>query len=476
MPAKNRFAASANLILTALLIMVYSDYVSAANILKVGTDTADNGLQVIYHHRDDSDTFSAQLVVNVGLRDFSCDDKQLPHLLEHMLLEGTKRFDRKTLRQRIRNLGGSTSAYTRMDTTYFTISLHSDYPDVALDTLFSLISEPRFEAKDFERSKQIIHAEQGSSSHSLMPMSKSIPVLTETAKAQLFGGSELFCETLSSPDHLQLDQIRALHRTHYVASNMTLIVIGHFRQQRIHQLLRESFLRLPLTPRPERQPLPHTQSDFAPVNANNALLNPEASLYLYLPAVPLSHPHRPHYSIIAEYLSEQLFYEVRGSRGLGYTPRARLEHSDDVGFIEATTKTSAELLPDARAAFLEQYRTLLDKGIPRAEVSRIQHKQILEFESKQRDHDDLAEIYRQYRAEIRQHGALPDLVGSIRQVTATQVNQVIRSELPAEPLVATLVRPPLYQVALQIIFSSIVITTLAWPLWRWSRRRNRPRS
>ncbi|RLP56408.1 MAG: insulinase family protein [Ketobacter sp.] len=441
-------------------------------LMQVKSFTADNGLHVIFHHRDDSDTFTAQLVVNLGLQDFSCKDRQAPHLLEHMLLEGTTRFDRKTLRQRIRNLGGKTKAYTREESTYYTISLHSDYPDIALDTLHSVISEPRFNKQDFITSKQIIHAEQGSNSNSTSPFGKPIPVLTEMAKAQLFKGTELYCDNLSSPDHLRLDYIKALYRDHYVASNMTLIVIGHFDEQAILELIGSRFMALPMLPEPKHNPIPRWQPDYATINARNALFNPEANLHLYLPGVGSTDPLADYYEIIAEYFSEQLYYEVRGAKGLGYTPRAHLDNTTRYGYIEATTKTTSRWLPEAQQSFVDLYQQLQKKGIPEKDVERIKAKLVLEFESKQRDHDELASIYRRNRFQIRETGKMPDFVANIKQVNAGKLNQVIATRFPPNPLIATHVRPSLYLTVLQFVLISMVVTAMIWPLLRRLRKRN----
>ncbi|MFX5393286.1 hypothetical protein ABTD32_20000, partial [Acinetobacter baumannii] len=47
-----------------------------------------NGLQVILKDGYERDHVSIRLVVGVGLDDFGCDQKELPHLLEHLLFSG----------------------------------------------------------------------------------------------------------------------------------------------------------------------------------------------------------------------------------------------------------------------------------------------------------------------------------------------------------------------------------------------------
>ena len=47
-----------------------------------------NGLQLLLKPGTERGHVAIRLVVGVGLDDFDCDDKELPHLLEHLLFSG----------------------------------------------------------------------------------------------------------------------------------------------------------------------------------------------------------------------------------------------------------------------------------------------------------------------------------------------------------------------------------------------------
>lgn len=55
---------------------------------------------------------SIRLVVGVGFADFSCREKQLPHLLEHLFFSGLDGGDEADLEARMQALGGQWNAYT----------------------------------------------------------------------------------------------------------------------------------------------------------------------------------------------------------------------------------------------------------------------------------------------------------------------------------------------------------------------------
>ena len=458
-----------HLILSNVAMADSGDSSMTQKLFQVDSQTLANGLHIIRHHRDDSDTFSAQVVVELGLSDFDCKNKQVPHLLEHMLFEGTERFDSKTLRQRVLDHGGKSQAFTVDEYTHFTVHVHSDYPQIAFENLYSMITESRFSKVSFEKSKQIIHTEQGTSSGAVNPLWSSAGILTDQAKAQLFSGTQRYCSQLSNPDPINYKTMMNYFRSHYVASNMTLILIGHFNDQEVNHLIEQTFAKLPESPKPAATKLAQTNPRYGPIRAKRPMLNPQADLLLYVPAVGKRHPDYPAFEIIAEYFSEQLFYEVRGEKALGYTPRARIDANGELGVLEASTGTSDALLKKAETAFLEMYNQLRTQGISNHNIERIKRKLILRFESKQRDHNHLAQLYRHHREAIKTTGDMPNLVQSLEQVQPDHIASLL-AQFPSQPLVATLVRPPISRAIVYIILISIVFTGLAWPLLRWIRK------
>ncbi len=441
-------------------------------LFQVQSDVLPNGLHVIRHHRNISDTFTAQLIVEVGLQDFPCATQQAPHLLEHMLFEGTQRFDRKTLRQRIRDHGGQSNGFTMEEYTHYTLDIHSDYPDIALDTLYSMMSEPLFNASDMETSRQVIHSELGTSSNKLQLALAGKRVLTNIAKARIYSGSNLECPDITSPDDITLEQIKTIYEQHYLPANMTLILLGHFDDARIDALLQQTFAQLPARAATPRQPVTFAAINYdKPVQEKRALFDPEVDVHLFIPAVGSVDPANNAYQIVAEYLGEQLFYDVRGQKGLGYTPRALVDNNSQYGFLQATTRTSDRWYDEAMKLFEEKYAQIRRDGVPQADVERLRQKLILEFESKQRDNAELAQLYRHYRHIIRAHGEMPDLVEKLKQVDAKQVKAAIDQHFPENPLMAVLRPPTTQEILLKIGPPALLLGGIGIVLLRWSHRR-----
>lgn len=441
-------------------------------LFQVQSQILPNGLHVIRHHRDISDTFSVQLVVDVGFQDFPCATQQTPHLLEHMLFEGTRRFDRKALRQRIRDHGGESNAFTTEEYTHYTFDIHSNYPDIALDTLYSMVAEPLFNPTDMETSRQVIHSELGTSSNTLQLALAHKRILEQVAKARIFAGSNLACPDPTTPDGISLDLIKTIFQNHYVPANMTLIVLGHFDDAKIDAVLQQTFAQLPARTPVPRQPIAFSQIDYdTPVLEKRGLFDPEVDVHLFIPSVGSIDPANSAYEIVAEYLGEQLFYDVRGQKGLGYTPYAKVDNNSKYGVLQATTRTSGRWYDQATQLFIDKYQQILKEGIPQSDVERLRQKLILEFESKQRDNKELAQIYRHYRYIIRERGTMPDLIADLQQVNTQKIKAAIDQHFPEKPLLAVLRAPTWQEAALQLGPPVLLLSAIAMLLLKQLYRR-----
>lgn len=441
-------------------------------LFQVQSQVLPNGLHVIRHHRDISDTFSVQLVVDVGFQDFPCETQQTPHLLEHMFFEGTRRFDRKALRQRIRDHGGESNAFTTEEYTHYTFDIHSNYPEIALDTLYSMMSEPLFNPTDMETSRQVIHSELGTSSNPLQLALARKRILEQVARARIFAGSNLACPDPTTPDGISLALIKSIYENHYVPANMTLIVLGHFDDEEIDALLQKTFAQLPARTPVPRQPITFSNIDYdTPVLEKRGLFDPEVDVHLFIPSVGSVDPANSAYEIVAEYLGEQLFYDVRGQKGLGYTPYAKVDNNSKYGVLQATTRTSDRWYNEATQMFKDQYQYILQNGVPPSDVERLRQKLILEFESKQRDNNELAQIYRHYRYIIRDQGTMPDLIDNLKQVDAQKIKAAIDQHFPEKPLLAVLRAPTWQEAIVQMGPPVLLLSAIAMYLLRLLYRR-----
>ena len=101
------------------------------------------------------------LVVGVGIDDFSCADKELPHLLEHLLFSGIDATGEGGLEERMQALGGEWNAYTSNADTTFVIEAPAKNQRKVLDLLLALLTQTRIDDNAINAAKQVVEREDG---------------------------------------------------------------------------------------------------------------------------------------------------------------------------------------------------------------------------------------------------------------------------------------------------------------------------
>ena len=94
-----------------------------------------NGLQLLLKPGTERGHVAIRLVVGVGLDDFDCDEKELPHLLEHLLFSGIDATGEGGLEERMQALGGDWNAFTSNADTTFVIEAPAKNQRKVLDLL-----------------------------------------------------------------------------------------------------------------------------------------------------------------------------------------------------------------------------------------------------------------------------------------------------------------------------------------------------
>lgn len=123
--------------------------------------TLPNGMQLMLKPGTERGHVAIRLVVGVGLDDFSCADKELPHLLEHLLFSGVDDSGEGGLEERMQALGGEWNAFTSNADTTFVIEAPARNQRKVLDLLLTLLTRTRIDEKALEAAKRVVEREDG---------------------------------------------------------------------------------------------------------------------------------------------------------------------------------------------------------------------------------------------------------------------------------------------------------------------------
>ncbi len=115
-----------------------------------------NDAKVFIRPRKDVESVSIQVWFSVGSSYEDYKEKGIAHFLEHMLFNGSERYDYGELDFEIEGLGGYVNAATSKDFTYYYINISKDYLKKAVDILESLTLRANLKEEMIEKEKPIV--------------------------------------------------------------------------------------------------------------------------------------------------------------------------------------------------------------------------------------------------------------------------------------------------------------------------------
>ena len=237
-------------LVTALMVgmlacstILASEY-TPPGLYDIGNYQLPNGLRVLLKERHQARSVSYRVVVNVGLADYPCGQKETPHFLEHLLFSGTSLYSESELNDLVEEHGGSWNAYTREESTDYLLDIFSMYAPLGLEILHAIITDSQITQENVDRSRDIIHREAGGRPSLVenwyreLGMGRSGSGL---AHDRLVEGTSYACSSIETADDIGRADILEAYENYYVASNMTLIVVGDFDPAVMKNQIESSF-------------------------------------------------------------------------------------------------------------------------------------------------------------------------------------------------------------------------------------------
>lgn len=115
-----------------------------------------NDAKILIKNRPDVESVSVQVWFSVGSSYEDYKEKGIAHFLEHMLFNGSERYNYGELDYIVESLGGQINAATSKDFTFYYINIAKPYFRKALDILESLTLRAKLEESFIEKEKPIV--------------------------------------------------------------------------------------------------------------------------------------------------------------------------------------------------------------------------------------------------------------------------------------------------------------------------------
>jgi predicted Zn-dependent peptidase len=432
--------------------------------------TLPNGLQLLLKPGTERGHVAIRLVVGVGLDDFSCADKELPHLLEHLLFSGVDDSGEGGLEERMQALGGEWNAFTSNADTTFVIEAPARNQRKVLDLLLALLTRTRIDEKALEAAKRVVEREDGGH-YTHLQRWLDRQDLGHKASNQLAVELGLRCAERAEVGHLTLARVEQVRKAWYASNNMTLIVVGDL-DRLLPAYLERSFGELEPVEPSVHEPLPQIRySAVTKRNLIRGLAGDGAKLHWLFPEPVLEQQHDETFDLLKDYLDWALYRQLRLANGLSYGPWVEREVFGGVGFLSLNADLAREDLPKAEQV-LEQLRgTLLKDGLDPESFVRIKRAAIAHQSWAVQGNSALADYYWGALGDYEE-GRFANPAARLQAVSLEQANQALR-ELLKDPGYLRIEKPLLGDDELVWVLAGLVVLLLMGIGWRW-RRRARP--
>jgi len=405
-------------------LLLGSSHAFAFDRLQVEGYMLPNGLQVLLKPGTERGHVAIRLVVGVGLDDFSCADKELPHLLEHLLFSGIDGGGEGALEEQMQALGGEWNAYTSNADTTFVIEAPARNQRKVLDLLKAILTRTELSDAAINAAKQVVEREDGGH-YSHLQRLLDRQDLGHNASHQLAVELGLKCTERAEAGYLTRAQLEKVRQDWYAPNNMTLIIVGDL-DKLLPAYLERTYGQLEPVDPSEHRLLPQIQGTAASHrDLIRGWVGDGAKLHWLFPEPMLDDQHDATYDLLKDYLDWALYRQLRLQHGLSYGPWSEREVLGGVGFMSLNADLDRDRLPEAEHVLESLKATLLEDGLDRATFNRLQHAAIDRQAWAVQGNSALADYYWGALADYTD-GRFSDPAKRIKAVSLAQANQAMR--------------------------------------------------
>jgi len=119
-------------------------------------DTLPNGATLIVRSRDDTEAVALHVWFRVGSVYENYEEKGMAHFLEHMLFNGSEKYNYGEIEKWIESRGGNINAGTSKDFTYYHIEIAHPYWEKSLELIYQLTLKATLDENMIEKEKPIV--------------------------------------------------------------------------------------------------------------------------------------------------------------------------------------------------------------------------------------------------------------------------------------------------------------------------------
>jgi predicted Zn-dependent peptidase len=321
-----------------------------------------NGLRYVHQHVNHSQLSHIGLIIDVGSRDETAEERGAAHFLEHVLFKGTKSKSTRTILNRIENVGGDLNAFTTKEETVVYVSLMKDYTAKAMELISDIVFNSIFPEDEIEKERAVIVDEilsyQDSPSEIIYEEFETLYLGDHPLAADILG-------TVEDVQRLSRNQILNFVKKHYVPERMVLSYAGGMPFDKFEKLVQRYFGEFNLSSNYERKllafkPLIFQKKLAKSAHQHHTVIGSQAS--------GLNDDQRLLMSFLNNYIggpamNSKLNMEVREKHGITYNIESNYAPYRELGLFHIYFGTDAESTAKAKRLVMKVLNQLRTKKL-----------------------------------------------------------------------------------------------------------------
>lgn len=310
-----------------------------------------NGLTVLFEKRK-LPVVSVSASVRFGSIFESEKNKGISHFVEHLMFKGTKTRKQEEIAREVEKKGGILNAYTSEEVTSYWNKLPSRHFKTGINIASDLILNPRFDAVEFEKEKNVIIEEikMYHDNPQLHVLDKIKQLLYQKPFGMSIAGKEKIIR------EMKIDDVKNLHKTNYTSDSMILTVVGDADFSEVCNIAEKIY------PRTKRNiKLPELRKiNREEIEKRKGLDQSHFVFGFHSPT--LLDKKKYAYEVGGAYLfggmSSRFFQEIREKRGLVYAIKGDFDSGKNYGYCYIYAGTSAEKIKEIKEIIVREIKEL----------------------------------------------------------------------------------------------------------------------
>ncbi len=220
------------------LILLEVFVVGVALSMDIKTYKLPNGANLIFAPRDDTQAVAIHVWFGVGSIYENYTQKGMAHFLEHMLFNGTEKYQYGQIDFIVESLGGQINAGTSKEYTFYHIEIAKPYWKQALDILYQITQKPLLLPEMIEKEKPIVIEEikrgKDSPRNNLWESFESLSYKVSNYRYPIIGYEE-------TVRNFTRESLMEFFKNYYQPRNMHIVVVGDLDFEELKEEVLKTF-------------------------------------------------------------------------------------------------------------------------------------------------------------------------------------------------------------------------------------------